>query len=208
MGTVERLVNRSSKSQMKGQVMMATKFPEDPEYIVNLAKEIQALAAGDPLSIEKVGRHYAQPDPSDPQKLIVDLAAMQRVWGTSVSSHAEVYDLIKITAGMLPDDDSDVEAIKNALGLYVSFFDGFPNLTARRAQLLSRVEITMRSLQDRETRGARLLARQITIIRKQRPEVFEAENLKRRVENLEYRMQDLERQVERLESNNSNKRRW
>jgi hypothetical protein len=119
-----------------------------PDFAERTAK-LKALLQGSPLTAAKIDGLLAAGD----------YALF------SVEGPEDLYDLIRITAGSLLDDDGAV-AIRNALGLG---WTTDANLTERRMALLEQVDITMRALQKREDSGAQLLVRQMEVMRRMRP---------------------------------------
>jgi hypothetical protein len=119
-----------------------------PDFADRTAK-LKALLQGPPLTAAKI----------DGLLVAGDYALF------SVEGPEDLYDLIRITAGSLLDDDGAV-AIRNALGLG---WTTDANLTERRMALLEQVDITMRALQKREDSGAQLLVRQMEVMRRMRP---------------------------------------
>ncbi|WP_407107219.1 hypothetical protein [Rhodococcus aetherivorans] len=155
---------------------------EHSEYAERTAK-IRLLCQGDPIDVAKIQEQFTADD----------------FEAFGVEDAAEMYDLIKITAGSLLDDP-DAVAIRNALGLGAT---KTLNLTERRAELLETVDITMRALQSREAKGAELLARQMEVVKKMRPSLAEGVDvgaLVGEVQGLKEQLSELAEKIEKIVS--------
>lgn len=155
----------------------------DDENVARRAEMIRQLAQGDGLSVEKIEQ---------------ELGAGAQLWGWGVSSSEALYDLIRLAAASLLDDVAAV-AIRNALGLDDAADKG--NLTARREYYMRKVDpdISYRGLVNREQKGAEMLARQIDVVGKIRPDVAQNVDVHALIGKVEGMKQLLEEQAERLE---------
>ncbi|MEV0360061.1 hypothetical protein AB0H71_28785 [Nocardia sp. NPDC050697] len=155
-------------------------MPPDQDFDVAV-QVIRQMCQGDLLSLDKVESgdwEYAYP-------------------AFGVNSAVELYDLIKITAGSLMDDP-DADAIRNALGLRDSYGPK-GNLTDRRMRYLEEIDITLRSLQVREQKGAEMLVRQMIVMGRANPDIRERAEMKERIAKLEARLDRAEHRVYHLD---------
>lgn len=105
------------------------------------------------------------------EKKIKDVLTEDEILSFNVASNVELYDLIKITAGSMLDD-RDADAVRNALGLDWTG-EATASLNDRRVDLSNKWDISTRALQNREINGSLMLARQIEVMRKIRPDLAE-----------------------------------
>lgn len=160
----------------------------DTEEVQERAKLIRALFPGQPLTADKIG----------------EVLTEEQIAGFNVPGALELFDLIKITAGSLLQDQ-DAVAMRNALGLGWSL-EPENNLSDRRVALMEKEDITLRAVQMREQNGALMLARQMDVAVQMRPDlasgidmvelVGKMEGLSRKLSELEA----LERRIDAIEA--------